>query len=171
MANQSRNTSCNTVPQASLKVTQIRQNSCKSLEGLGKLDYELGTDETGALHWRITRNSGGGFFSPEWIAFSVIRAALEKPHLGSPLTSLVLRGLFKGKSVNTPSFLLASLLAEGVVQLLEGKRRQYQLGDIDTFLTALKVSTHSTSKQSSTRRKTRSGDGMAEDQPKKPMER
>ncbi|EED35828.1 conserved hypothetical protein [Luminiphilus syltensis NOR5-1B] len=120
-------------------ITVIKKASTKSLEGRGKLDYELGTDEAGALHWRIAKNSGGGFFSDEWIPFSAIQAALEAWPVERPITSMALRTLFQGKSVNTPSFLLAALLCEGVVRLLAGKRRQYELGDVAAFLKSVKA--------------------------------
>jgi hypothetical protein len=43
------------------------------------------------------------------------------------VTSLNLRGQFKGKSVNTAGFLLAALKKEGLVQLKAGKSRLYVL--------------------------------------------
>jgi hypothetical protein len=115
-------------------ITVIKQASTKSLEGRGKLDYELGTDAAGALHWRIAKNSGGGFFSDEWVSFAAIQAALEQWPTERPITSMALRSLFQRKSVNTPSFLLAACLCEGVVRLLAGNRRQYEIGDVATFL-------------------------------------
>lgn len=41
---------------------------------------------------------------------------------------------FKGMSANSPAFLLAVLLAEGIVQPSESKRRCYDLGDSKSFL-------------------------------------
>ena len=125
----------------------LRKGSCKSLEGRGTLDYELGHSDSKSLYWRISQNSGGGFFSNEWIPFSAIRSALESWSADTPLTSLALRGLFKGKSANNPSFLLATLLAEGVVKALEGKRRQYTLTDIPAFLKSVSKTPHSQSGQ------------------------
>lgn len=120
-------------------ITVIKQASTKSLEGRGKLDYELGTDAAGALHWRIAKNSGGGFFSNEWVSFKAIQDALEQWPPERPITSMALRSLFQGKSVNTPSFLLAALLCEGVVRLLAGKRRQYEVGDVAAFLKSVQA--------------------------------
>ena len=121
----------------------LRKGSCKSLEGRGTLDYELGHSDSKSLYWRISQNSGGGFFSNEWIPFSAIRSVLESRSADTPLTSLALRGLFKGKSANNPSFLLATLVAEGVVKALEGKRRQYTLADIPAFLQSVSQASHS----------------------------
>lgn len=128
-------------------ITLLRKGSCKSLEGLGILNYELGNNDSNSLYWRISKNSGGGFFSNEWISFSAIQSALESWSADTPLTSLALRGLFKGKSANNPSFLLATLLAEGVVKALEGKRRQYTLTDIPAFLKSVSKTPHSQSGQ------------------------
>lgn len=128
-------------------ITLLRKGSCKSLEGRGTLHYELGNNDSNSLYWRISKNSGGGFFSNEWIPFSAIRSALESWSADTPLTSLALRGLFKGKSANNPSFLLATLLAEGVVKALEGKRRQYTLTDIPAFLKSVSKTPHSQSGQ------------------------
>jgi hypothetical protein len=44
---------------------------------------------------------------------------------GSSFTSFVFQELFKGKSVNTPGFLVAALLNEGVLTLEENKKRKY----------------------------------------------
>ena len=131
-------------------ITLLRKGSCKSLEGRGTLNYELGNNDSNSLYWRISKNSGGGFFSNEWIPFSAIRSALESWSADTPLTSLALRGLLKGKSANNPSFLLAALLAEGVVKALEGKRRQYTLTDIPAFLQSVSQASHSKTGQGKT---------------------
>jgi len=131
-------------------ITLLRKGSCKSLEGRGTLNYELGNNDSNSLYWRISKNSGGGFFSNEWIPFSAIRSALESGSADTPLTSLALRGLFKGKSANNPSFLLATLVAEGVVKALAGKRRQYTLTDISAFLKSVNQASHSRTGQAKT---------------------
>jgi hypothetical protein len=155
MANTPRNTKTSPQPTADPAVTTTRKASCKSLEGQGKLTYELGTDSGGAVYVRIRSNSGGGFFSDEWISFGLIRSALQGWPKDSAITSMALRGLFKGKSVNTPSFLLAVLLVEGVVKLIDGKRRQYEINDLASFTQAVKgkTSSHSRSRPSPTPRK------------------
>jgi hypothetical protein len=50
---------------------------------------------------------------------------------------MTLRPLFTGKSVNTPAFLLASLVKEGILAPVPGKKRHYQLGDAKPFLAAV----------------------------------
>lgn len=106
----------------------LKKNSCPSLSGKSKLTYVIGSDDKGALFIRIAENTGGGFHSGEWVAVADIEAALNK----SPdsITSLTLFKLFKGKSVNTPAFLLAALKSEGVVEAVKGRQRKHTLVDI-----------------------------------------
>ncbi len=91
------------IPENPIKV--IKEDQCQSLEGSANLTYQIGTDESGAIHFKITDNSGGGFWSAEWIAFDDIQAAFKAWGDDTPITSMALRPLFKGKSVNTPSFM------------------------------------------------------------------
>ena len=96
-------------------VTIIKKATTKSLEGKATLGYQLGMDEASALHWRIASNSGGGFFSDEWVSFKAIQDALAAWPDNQPITSMALRSLFLGKSANNPSFLMATLVKEGVL--------------------------------------------------------
>ena len=61
----------------------------------------LTTQERPATESRRTLQAG--FFSQEWVAWSKIYAACNVP---DPITSVLFRGLFRGKRVNTASFLL-----------------------------------------------------------------
>jgi len=113
----------------------LKSGSCPSLSGKSKLTYEIACSDDGDLALRVATNTGGGFFSDEWLPLS----AIEKAAHGSAkkgLTSTTLRPLFKGKSVNTAGFLLAVLKHEGAVGLQEGKTRLYEVGDFEGFLAA-----------------------------------
>ena len=92
-------------------VRVLKEAQCKSLEGSAKLTYHIGIDDAGDIHFKIAENSGGGFFSNEWISFLDIQAAFKDWGDETPITSMALRPLFRGKSVNTPSFLLAVLMS------------------------------------------------------------
>ena len=105
----------------------LKSPTCSTLSRQSKLSYELGQDAAKAFHYRIVSCDGGGFFSPEWIAWPDIQAAIKKS-LG-PITSLCLRPLFKGKSVNTSGYLLAVLIAERLLSPLPKKVRHFQLTD------------------------------------------
>ena len=50
------------------------------------------------------------------------------------ITSVALYGLFKGKSVNTPSFMLAVLKHEGMVRAKKGRQRKHELCDPKPFM-------------------------------------
>jgi hypothetical protein len=110
----------------------IKIGNCTTLSGKGQLGYHIGLDEESEILFRMTSNSGGGYFSPEWVSLKSIQNALENGH--KPLTSYALSQLFKGKSVNTPSFLFATLLAEGLVQRDEENPRVYVSCPPDPFM-------------------------------------
>ncbi|MCP5313159.1 MAG: hypothetical protein H6955_06365 [Chromatiaceae bacterium] len=106
----------------------IKKGKCPTLSNKSTLTYEIGRDEADHIHMRISSNTGGGFYSGEWVAVKDIEVALQKEP--EAITSLALFRLFKGKSVNTPAFLLAALKAEGVVQAVKGRQRKHTLVDI-----------------------------------------
>lgn len=105
-------------------IKPLRTATCPALSGKSTLTYDLGQDPSKALHFRVTKNDGGGFFSPEWVAWKDIEPALAK---SEPVTSICLRSLFKGKSVNASGYVLGCLAAEGLVQKIEGKSRLYEV--------------------------------------------
>jgi hypothetical protein len=115
-------------------ITNIKKATCKNLNGSATLTYHIGLDDTSALVWKIHANTGNGMFSREQVAFKDIQQALDKWPKDQPIVSMALYPLFSGKSVNTPSFLLASLVKEGILQQVPGKKRHYQLGDAKPFL-------------------------------------
>ena len=115
----------------------LKTATCKSLEGSATLTYLIGEDADGAIHWKIAENSGGGFFSNEWVAFADIQQAFADWPEESPITSIVLRPLFQGRSVNTPSFLLAALTAEKLLVPLPKRKRVHRACDPGPFLARL----------------------------------
>jgi hypothetical protein len=106
--------------------------------GKSKLGYRLGSDNKGGIYFKITSNTGGGFFSNEWVAYSKIQAALDAWPEENPITSVVLQGLFRGRSANNSSFLLAALKAEGIVEVVRDRNRYHQRCDPRPFLAAVK---------------------------------
>jgi hypothetical protein len=99
---------------------------CKTLSGKSTLTYHYGTDGRGQYHVRIHGNTGGGYHSNEWVSLDAILAKLEQHPEDKPISSINLFDLFKGKSVNTPGYLLAVLINEGLLKPFQGKKRQYQ---------------------------------------------
>ena len=115
----------------------LREATCKSLEGSATLTYQIGIDDSGAIHFKIASNTGGGFFSNEWVSFTDIQAAFKAWGDEVPITSMTLRPLFKGRSVNTPSFLLAALSAEGLLEPMPKRKRVHRACDPAPFLANL----------------------------------
>ncbi|MDO9050649.1 MAG: hypothetical protein Q7U70_04070 [Methylotenera sp.] len=113
----------------------IKIATCTTCSGKATLTYHFGCNEDKQVYIRIVANSGGGFFSDEWIKLADIQVALDSAPF--PVTSFPLIKLFIGKSVNTPGFLLAVLKHEGLVKLLEGKIRGYEKLDPATFMLEL----------------------------------
>lgn len=117
------------VPEPIIKV--VRVGSCPSLSDTGVLDYEVGADEAGEVYFRIVDNNATGyatpgFYSKEWIAWSEIHQVCTNH---DPITSILFRPLFKGKSVNTAGFLLATLKDQSLLVRKPGKVRHYMLTD------------------------------------------
>ena len=112
----------------------LKKANCPTLSGESTLTYHIGCTAKSEIHIRIHANDGGGFFSREWVTWKEIQRHLQKVPKGSPITSIVLHRLFKGKSVNTPAFLLAALKHEKLLQPMKGKKRSHELVDPGAFL-------------------------------------
>jgi len=112
----------------------LKTATCPTLSGKSKLTYQIGISSVSVVHLRISKNSGGGFFSDEWIALDDIVETLKKRPEGSPMLSHFLTPLLKGKSVNTSAFILAALSHLKLIRPLPGKKRQHELLDPMPFL-------------------------------------
>ena len=112
----------------------LKTATCKPLSGKSTLTYQIGATPDSAIHLRISKNDGGGYFSREWIAFEDIQMALKDRPEGSPVLSHFITPLLKGKSVNTSAFLLAALSHLKLLRPLPGKKRQHELLDSKDFL-------------------------------------
>ena len=112
----------------------LKVGSCLSLSGKSTLTYHIGGNTESEIQFRIIANTGGGFFSNEWISLNAIFQAFEKKAVDKPILSLLLYSLFQGKSLNTPAFLLAVLKEEGIVNQLEDHPKHYEQLPSDTFM-------------------------------------
>jgi hypothetical protein len=111
------------IPEKS-EIDIVATQKTKTVSGKSDLTYHLGKDDDSNAYLRIWVNSSNGFFSNEFLSLSAIIALLEKQG-GASFTSFIFQELFNGKSVNTPGFLVAALLNEGVLTLEENKKRKY----------------------------------------------
>ena len=107
----------------------LSTGTCDTLSGSSRLTYHIGCAPDGEIYLRVHSNTGGGFFSQEWIALRDILTALKKRPDGRPITSILLMPLYRGRSANTPGFLLSVLLHEKVVRSMQGKLRRHQLAE------------------------------------------
>jgi hypothetical protein len=114
----------------------IKTGNCSSRSGKSKLTYLIGADSASEIHFRIHGNTGNGFFNNDWIQLENILELLGKS--GGAFTSFTLHPLLKGKSNNTPAFLIASLLEEGIIHRSVSEKRCYELSDVSVFLTKIK---------------------------------
>jgi hypothetical protein len=114
------------------------------------LTYNIGylaADKT--LHLRITDNTTGGLFSPEWVSLAAILSTIEKrPTTDSSFNAKILTHLFTSASANNAGFLAAALKAEGILVPYKESKRLHVLGDVKAFEKSLqplikdKVSLH-----------------------------
>lgn len=117
----------------SLKI--ISTSKCQTISGKSTLTYNVGVDGEGQMSIRVLSNTGGGFFSNEWVPVDSITAILGEAPSDHPITSINLIPLFKGKSVNTPGYLLAVLLNEKLLKPFEDKKRQFTYTGAKTLST------------------------------------
>ena len=102
----------------------LKTATCQSLSGRSTLTYKIGCNDGKEVGLFIESNSGQGKFSKDWIFLDSIMAIEKKP-----ITSGSLQVLFKNKSSNTAGFILAVLLAEGLLKVSEGNARHYERVD------------------------------------------
>lgn len=111
----------------------LKEANCPSLSGGSTLLYQIGCDDEKTLYARIKGNSGGGFFNKEYVPLQDLLDVINDQQ--SPFTSSVFKKLFVGKSTNSQCFVLAVLLAEGLVAMVENK---YVAADAKAFFTEMK---------------------------------
>lgn len=98
--------------------------TCPSLSGTSTLAYEVSTTEQDTCY-RVVGNSAAGLFCKDWIPLSSLSPLLTQESISSG----TLKVLFPGRSTNSAGFLLAVLVAEGMVRPVEGKSFRYTTAD------------------------------------------
>ena len=114
-------------------VKVLHSSTCLSLSGKSNITYQIGSDPEGNVYLRIYGNTGGGFFSPEWVSLSEVQKFIDAAPKDKPLSSWSLHPLFRGKSVNTPAFLMAAFVHEKWLRILKGKKRGLEVLDSKPF--------------------------------------
>jgi len=117
-----------------IRVLKIAE--CPSISLQSTLTYHVGRDQGGQILLRVYGNTGGGQFNPDWVPLTALRDSLAEYPKDRPMAVAALRPLFKNRSVNTPAFLFAVLIAEGLVSR-EG--HGYAVGDAEPFVKAIQA--------------------------------
>ena len=76
------------IPSAPTKI--LKTGTCKTLSGKSTLTYQIGGKSDSSIHLHISKNTGGGFFSTEWIALKDIQDVFAECPEEEPVTSFIL---------------------------------------------------------------------------------
>ena len=117
-------------------IRTLKTGNCSSRSGKSTLTYLIGADSASEIHFRINGNTGNGFFNNDWVPLKIILELLGKS--GGAFTSYALHPMLKGKSNNTPAFLIASLLEEGIIHRSVSEKRCYEMIDVSVFMAKIK---------------------------------
>ena len=116
----------------SLKI--ILTSKCKTLSNKSTLTYNIATGDNDLVFIRVQSNTGGGYFSNEWILIDDINNTLKGITNDQPISSIHLFPLFKGRSINSPGYLLASLINERVMIPHQEIKRQYAFSGMSKLM-------------------------------------
>jgi len=124
----------------------LKTGVCQSLSGRSTLTYDIGVKNGNDVYFRLVANSGTGIFNKDWVALAEIETLLAAE--GKPITSGRLKGLAVGKSSNTPGFIFAVLVNEGLVAVSKDNLRHFERLDSSGFLAGIKKLVESDGSQS-----------------------
>jgi hypothetical protein len=117
--------------------TLLKKSTCPNLLGTAEIQYEI-TDTPEGIQLRLTGSSGNGYYSKAWVSLDSILENLEAFAAKYPLVSLALKEAYPAyTSTNSWGFMMAVLLAEGLVERLEDNQRHFRLCDPAPFLASL----------------------------------
>ena len=119
------NEATDSIPESPMRILKVGTTS--SLSNRSTLGYAIGCDDTNAIFLSLRSNTAAGMFSTNWIAFLDIAEALVH---ADKITSATLAPLYEYTSKNNAGFMLAVLLAEGLVSPFE---RYYTRNDFKPF--------------------------------------
>lgn len=119
-----------------IRIIKIAECGKLTAPNTSTLTYNIAVNDSSKTHFRTTDNKTGGLFSPEWIAVdAILDTVKDLPDAGEkPFSALIFDRLFTYKSANNAGFLVAALLAEGVLQRYKKTKRMAIIGSPDKFL-------------------------------------
>ena len=128
------------IKQAIIRI--IHQNECNTLapSSSSKLTYQVGVDDqTSQLYIRISENSGGGFFSNEWVSLEKIQSIIAKQPAKQSFRSLVFKESFVSRGANNSGFLGAALRGLGIVDAVPKSPFSHTAGDMSKFTKSMQA--------------------------------
>ena len=126
-------------PTQSNPIRIIRKSTCPKLSSRakGELTYHIGHDEkTKSFQFRVTANTGGGFFSKEWISLDDIISIIDEQKT-KHFKAIIFIPLYASRGSNNHGFLAAALRAENVLEPVADHPLSHTLGNIKTFNAAM----------------------------------
>lgn len=119
--------------QPETEVRLLKIATCPSLSGRSTLTYQVCSRAESEVFIRVTQNSGNGQLNADWVSLATIEKLLTAHPDDKPMSSCVLLPVFRSKSSNSPAFLFAAILAEGLVKVGTEKDSGYLVGDLEAF--------------------------------------
>ncbi len=116
-----------------VEIKTVKAVQCQSLSGLTMLTYEFGVGAESEVFIRIASSTGNGMFSNGWVSFREVLNVLSLPLNQESISSMAFRPLYLGRSINSPSFLMAALRNEEVVVVHPSRKRAYQVFSVSAF--------------------------------------
>jgi hypothetical protein len=113
-------------------IRTLKTGNCSSRSGKSQLTYLIGSDPEAKIHFLIHSNTGNGFFNNDCIPLELLGKS------GGAFTSFALYPLLKGKFNNTPAFIIAAFLEEGVIHRSMSHKRCYDLSSSSIFMDRIK---------------------------------
>ena len=130
----------------------IKKDTCPGLSGTNEITYEIGLETDQSFWVRLIKSSGGGFLFKGWIPMAdVIETLKQSP---SQFTSYVLHSHFAGKSINSPSFFMAVLKHEELVEPDKNKRQAFVSDDLDAAMAKFQSRMSTDASSSKSKKKT-----------------
>ena len=131
----------------------LQESLCPSLSGRAELTSQIGYKQPtehnpSGLSLRVYKSTGTGVFNSNYIRYERIAELLQP--LAVPFSWKALQPLYSGLSANSPGFLLAVLLNEGLVESID---RRYQKKDPADFLSRMKLLIKKTGTKKTTKRR------------------
>jgi hypothetical protein len=102
------------------------------------ITYNVGYDPTTkTFSVRVIANSGGGFFSNEWIKVDDVLSCIQATDSSEPFKALIFQRLYMSRGANNHGFLGAALRSEGVLKPVAKAVYSHELDSPKTFNAAM----------------------------------